>query len=477
MPPSCLLTLVRNRIRSFRSAPATGCKGDATLYMSAGKQVISSLNSAKRATIGDRYLAWHALVLLGYALLGKGFAYVGLPPVYIGEITLALGLVTWSLNRFSLEVFRLLPACLLVAFMFWNGIRTIPYLSQYGLDALRDSASWGYGFFAFIVATLLIAKPERLWVLLDRYRRFAILFTTIIPVTWFLTLLYGEVLPRVPGAPVPIIYLKAGDVLVHLAGIAAFVAAGLSNASLFLLTILSIIFPMVAWWNRGGMLSFLASVSLVAVLSPVNIRLWRLLAIVALALMVLGITGVNVQFPGVPRELSFEQLVLNFRSVTSDLGTVSALEGTKDWRLQWWSKIIDYTFGGDYFWTGKGYGINLADADGFQVTVDHSLRSPHNAHMTFLARAGVPGLVLWVLVQLSWVVSVLASYMQSRRDGETKWTRVFVFLLAYWVALMANATFDVFIEGPMGGIWFWTIYGVGLATTWIYRRYPRVLDQ
>jgi hypothetical protein len=28
---------------------------------------------------------------------------------------------------------------------------------------------------------------------------------------------------------------------------------------------------------------------------------------------------------------------------------------------------------------------------------------------------------------------------------------------------MVNTSFDVFIEGPMGGIWYWTLYGVGLA--------------
>jgi hypothetical protein len=49
-------------------------------------------------------------------------------------------------------------------------------------------------------------------------------------------------------------------------------------------------------------------------------------------------------------------------------------------------------------------------------------------------------------------------------------------LLGYWVAFMANASFDVFIEGPMGGIWFWTIYGVGLAAMWCFSYRPHVLS-
>ena len=76
----------------------------------------------------------------------------------------------------------------------------------------------------------------------------------------------------------------------------------------------------------------------------------------------------------------------------------SALEGTKEFRLRWWSDIINYTINGPYFWTGKGFGINLADDDGFQVYADHSLRAPHNGHIEILARTGVPGLILWILM-------------------------------------------------------------------------------
>jgi hypothetical protein len=41
--------------------------------------------------------------------------------------------------------------------------------------------------------------------------------------------------------------------------------------------------------------------------------------------------------------------------------------------------------------------------------------------------------------------------------------------LAYWTARIVNMNFDVYLEGPMGGIWFWTIFGLGLATMWLYR--------
>jgi O-antigen ligase len=95
--------------------------------------------------------------------------------------------------------------------------------------------------------------------------------------------------------------------------------------------------------------------------------------------------------------------------------------------------------------------------------------------MTFLARMGVPGLVLWALVQGAWAVGIMRAYLHSRLVSNGPWSGLFLFLGAYWMAHVINASFDVFLEGPMGGIWFWTIYGVGLAAMRIYRVRPEVL--
>ncbi|HVT89955.1 MAG TPA: hypothetical protein VHD56_13960 [Tepidisphaeraceae bacterium] len=40
---------------------------------------------------------------------------------------------------------------------------------------------------------------------------------------------------------------------------------------------------------------------------------------------------------------------------------------------------------------------------------------------------------------------------------------------------MTNAAFDVFLEGPMGGIWLWCVYGAGIASAKLFKRYPDLL--
>jgi O-antigen ligase len=172
------------------------------------------------------------------------------------------------------------------------------------------------------------------------------------------------------------------------------------------------------------------------------------------------------------RPATLQQMLDNLLSIfgpSSDGG----LEGSKQFRLAWWGKIVDYTVFGEYFWTGKGFGINLADADGFQSTLDHSLRSPHNSEMTVLARMGVPGLLLWILVQGAFGIGLLRAILAYRRAGDARFAAIGALLFVYWIVMLVDTSFDPYLEGPQGGIWFWAVFGLGLVVMRIApRRVP-----
>jgi O-antigen ligase len=226
--------------------------------------------------------------------------------------------------------------------------------------------------------------------------------------------------------------------------------------------------------GRAGLVAFACGGLIVMILRPLNKLALGTAAIAAVGLGALWMTGLKIELPLSGRYLSFEQFTENINSITGETQR-DELDGSKRWRLEWWNTIIDYTFDGPYFWTGKGFGINLANADGFQVHADNALRSPHNGHLTILARAGVPGFALWIATQLAWGLMVFDAFIRAVRAREKRWSGMFVFLMAYWAAFMVNISFDVFLEGPVGGIWFWTLFGVGLAAVRIHRTAPEVM--
>lgn len=422
-----------------------------------------------------RWLDLLCIMLVGYALLGKGWAYLGVPPVFVGEVTLLVGLILllrvtrWRAVLSSGHVWFLLML------MAWCAVRTLPFVPQYGADALRDAAVCGYGLFAVIVFAFLIENPARLGTLVKRFEIFAYVFLLAAPLIWVTTHFFGERVPLVPGSDVPIVHAKAGDLLVHLAGILAFWAAGWGRAGLLWLLVLIGNVVGIGVFNRGGMLSFVVTLGLCLALRPQSRLLWRFLLIVVILALVLAATDLRLSIPGRARQISFSQVIENLGSVAGESGA-SGLDATREWRLHWWGDIVGYTVNGPYFWTGKGFGVNLADDDGYQGTQwEGRLRSPHNGHLTVLARAGVPGLIFWGLVHAGWAFGMLRLYYRAKAAGDLRWAAAFQFLLCYWLAFMTNAAFDVFIEGPMGGIWLWTIYGVGLAAMWIYKVHPQAL--
>jgi hypothetical protein len=152
----------------------------------------------------------------------------------------------------------------------------------------------------------------------------------------------------------------------------------------------------------------------------------------------------------------------NILSIFANSGN-SQLQGTKQYRLAWYNEIIDYTFQGPYFWDGKGFGVNLADDDGVQTTPDHSLREVPNSHLAVLARMGVPGFVLWILLQLGFALALLRALLLYRRARDSQLASVTVWVGVFWTAMMVNSVFDPYIESPQGGIWFWTLLGLGLV--------------
>ncbi len=436
--------------------------------------VAVTLLAPSRTRLPGLLLTVLAGLLGGYLLLGRGFAYLGVGTVFVGDLVLALAVLALALRPRRAEPVppgAVVVTGLLGLFMAWGLATTAPHLSAYGLAAVRDAAVWGYGAFALVVVAFLDRRR-----LLERwlawFRALVPAFVLWVLLTDLLLSLFPRRIPMLHGS-VPLIDLKPGDTGVHLGGVGAFMILGLHRpveagaggwrrgwTEALVWVVWAGDFTLVAVRNRGGGLAVLAALAAVALVAPS----WRLVKPAgAAAALLLAVMLLDVRIGTVSgREISAGQVGANFSSIMGDAGQ-SGLAGTKRWRLAWWHRIVDYTVHGPYFWTGKGYGVNLADDDGFQVTADHSLRSPHNVNLTVLARSGVPGLALWLALQAAFVGRLLAVGHRARQSGDRLLAAVCAWLLAYWVAMQCNAFFDVYLEGPQGAIWFWTVFGAGLA--------------
>lgn len=430
--------------------------------------------------------------------MGRGFAHIGIGPVYVGDCVLALGVVTAGVLvvRRGLQGTRSWTIAILVLFMVLGAVRTIPYLGTYGLDALRDGVLWGYAAFALVICL----ATDRAWIAaaVRLYSWVVPVFALWLPISWIIfKASQVGVDPAMPGSNHPLVFFKAGDMAIHAVAAIALVVLALSSfatvrgfVSRFIVSLpLTWTVLLAAAASRGALLGATAGLgaAVLATRRPAN---WIPVGSAALVVLIWLNAGAIFGGPspspspsGSPtesaspspsaaptptpasrRQVSVGQLLENLGSIFGS-SSKPDLDGTKAFRLAWWSKITNYTVFGPYFWTGKGFGVNLADADGFQPTLDHSLRAPHNSHMSVLARMGVPGFVLWLLLQGAFVLGLLRAVLAHRHANDQAMAGLGAWILIVWVAMMVVTSFDPYLEGPQGGIWFWSIFGLGLVVT------------
>lgn len=432
---------------------------------------------------GDAYLMLLGGVLLGYAVIGKGFAYIGAPPLFIGEMGLLLGIVVFLRSGCLFASLATLPAVLLTVTMAWVLLRTVPYIREYGFDAARDSVIVMYGIFAFIVIAVLLQDPRRIRTIMRGYLVFTGIFIFSMPILAPASHFLKDYIPFMPGhIGVPMLQLRAGEVATHLAGAAVFAMAGFRKTTLVWVLALVAVLVMVSALSRGAMFAAILPICFAAVM----LGHWRKLIVIAIGAGFLFSVAYSIEISFTERTdyeirdsdsrtVTPTQIVDNFASLFGQ-GSGSG-EGTARWRLNWWTIVIDETIFGEYFWTGRGFGANLAFAHGFGWQAPGEVRpmnrSPHNATISVLGRAGVPGLVLWILLSTAWLLLVLKAMLHARRHGNTDWANLFLFVFCYVLAVIINAQFDVALEGPMQGIWYWCLFGFGLGAVMIYRAQPR----
>jgi hypothetical protein len=411
-------------------------------------------------------------VLFGYFLLGKGFAYL-----FLGEALIVFGFVIFLMSQKFMLLFTDPVLFLWAMFAMWGFCRTVPYLSQYRFDALRDAVLWGYGTVALLIAAF-VSRSSQISRALNAYRKFLRWYLIVLPVVLIATAVSAGKLLLLPWSNgVGLIYVKGGDAGVDLAVAGLFLLIftdkrrgiakeGISVYRLVAIAgaVVTLLFIMVA--NRGGTVALILAFLLVAILRARQM-LWKLAFIGImggiLAAAVFAVLPAQLRIGG--KVYSEDKAVATVGTIVGGSGKGTGHENTVVWRLIWWKAIIHETFFGPYFWTGRGFGVNLAIADGpvGGTKEDYALRSPHNGSMTVLARMGVPGFVLWVGLNLVFAFRLLRAQRRAAVMGSQFWSGLNLWILACWLATLTNSTFDVYLEGPQGGIWFWSIIGFGVA--------------
>jgi len=393
-------------------------------------------------------------------------------PIYLGELVLLIGVAEAIRVPLATRAVILGSPILRILLLFMAGctFRFLVDVSAYKLEALRDSAVWYYGVYAFVVAAAARANPDFVSRLFDSYRRVIPAYLMWAPVAVVLGRL--DAIAFVPGSITPVNSFKPGDIGVNVAmalgvlWISPYIDPNMRKRSNWAVPFGIFALMAAGSQNRGGLIAGLTVLVLVLHRMPAKRRvLATVFAWTAGVFVILIIFNPKIDVGS--REVSLDQIKQNVSSifasedrVTSGAAGSSNLYDTTSWRLDFWGKVLNDSFSSSYVVGGQGFGPNLADKYGFQAGGEFTgnvLRSAHNSHVTLLARAGLPLTMLWFLLWGTLIWSLRARSVPNVHGP--------VELLPAWIAaaiagILVNAIFDPVIEGPQVGIPLWVLVGV-----------------
>jgi len=415
------------------------------------------------AMLSHWWLRSLAVLLLLYAVFGKGSAYIGVGPLYVGEMVLGLGLLLVAAQGVDRRLITEPTNAFLLLFICWGAALTVPNIPVYGLTALRDAALWGYGIFALLVATALGRTANPVRAVTGFLRMYAPCVLVGAPLVYLSGKAFDGQVPSWPGSEYHLLYHKPGDVMVHLALVYAAAVNGAMPWSLRWAFPLALAAVCVAPFNRGGVVVLLA-VGFTAVIPRHANRRWPfLIASTSIALIaLLALTGMRIELSDFNhREISFQQITENISSLVGGEATGNQHDNVR-WRLQWWDAIVERLPEQGREWTGIGFGPHIARDFGVIYTPIDA-RSPHNVWLTIYARMGFIGIFLWLGLLLAWFHRVASRIGRARAEGEYQRSALLIVAMLGMLGFLINASVDIFLEGPVGGIWFWCLIGAGLA--------------
>ena len=395
------------------------------------------------------YIKFYFLVLLLYVFFNKGVAYS-----YMAEILLVAGIFNLFINRKQFEIGLDRKQILVGIFIIISFLFIIIGILQYSiLNVMRDSLAFQYAWLAFIIY-FLKNEYDFIWQKIIQIYKWVPLVLFLNFILFYFVFLY---LPPINifGNQNIIIY-KNGDKSVHLliSTILMFLySEQFSRKWLIINTILIVInFLILLAFTRSGSVAYILALFSFFFFSKeriLNESVRKLLKFVPIIMVIsMGLfVAIDIQGDAQGRTISLTQITDNFSSIVSTNIDGNLVEN-KVWRLIWWAKLVNESFTVQHFFVGKGLGMSLASND--ILNTDDNLRSPHNFHLTILARFGYIVFITWII----WLVSIFKPLFTRKLAGKT------LAITSILLAFIINGSFDVFFEGPMGAFPFWTFVGL-----------------
>ena len=412
-----------------------------------------------RSRVQSNWPVWLvAVMVLGNLTSTRRFAHLGVSPVYIGEI--ALGTVLfWQFRVYAVRWIQPLVSRHPLSGVAWAILTSILFgflqvlrgvVTQDSLVvALSCFAFHLYPLFFFLGVEVGVRRPE----FLRSFLRWFVWIHGVYGTAYILVFSpLGLVDTVQTGIP---LFSQPAGAAISILGVLCFEGIGGRSLAPLLLNC----FVLVGIQVRAEWLGFVTSVSIWSVLANHVRQMAKLLAVVALIVLVGLVTDFKIPAPkGREGEISVRGIAGRALSAVSPdlagnlLDNPEQFNSTVSWRTKWWREIIVLTHESpSTALFGLAYGFPIWDYH--PEGVGDGLRTPHSILVFALGYTGWLGLAIYLTLQLS-IGRLL--WRTFRATGQA-------FGLQVWILINIWASADNLLEAPYGAIPFYLLLGLAAA--------------
>jgi O-antigen ligase len=436
---------------------------------------LSALALARR---GRLEVAMVAFLIVGYFVGNRGFAQLSLAgPLFVGEVGLA---ITAALLAGRAVIARDIPdfknplIALVGIYLLYAVARFSFDVRQYRIDSIRDLAVVYYAAFFFIAYQLGCRTGARAF--LEKWILVAVVLHAAVALIFQV---YPHILQTsfaIRGAP---LLLQKGDLTATFTAASIFIVANrpriFGQRWLRTAVLLVLIACLALSAARAAILGAMVASLLLWLAGKRELFLYGAGAAVALAILILAVNVFSGSLHDSEHAMVFKEKMASMtdfkgeRRYQTDFGVNKA--NNNQFRTTFWKVMMDDTTKANPVF-GRGFGYNFLPK--FEAYYNRGgwegLRSPHNYYITVYGRMGVVGSVIFLLITFLMVREAIRAAALVRRKQLSPAD------FSYWcaaVVLLVSATFGVVLEGPMGGIPFWTFLGLALSGMVLQRRAAR----
>ncbi|MEG9247440.1 O-antigen ligase family protein [Arthrobacter sp. Soc17.1.1.1] len=410
---------------------------------------------------------------LAVALLLAGTrwgSYIGYAPLFLTDVLIALAVIHAALGHATRGTKALSagrrrhPPLMFIAFFAYLVLRALLSVEYaFTMDWVRDFVPFAYGVLAFIsAASFAVASKE------DQARTMkwiwgALIFHLLWTAGIVLSGVNTEAFPRMPASEVPVFSARP-DTDMAILGITAalMLRRVLLKQNRFWATIgmLLAIVTATGMHSRAGLLSMALSLTTAYVITyaavPKSDRNRRTLMTLAVpVLLSVAAAGVAQTNPG-------QRLIASVFQTSTGAEYELNAQGTERAREMAWEGVTDWTLSDpSRFFFGGGFGNDFLSESGvldyLQGTEYVNVRSPHNWLVGVLARTGIVGVGLAVLILGALVVQVGRTRARLGQDELPAAAALIV------LGIIPVALLGVVLESPFGAVPFWWAAGILFA--------------